>query len=72
MKHKRFNFLYFEVTHLCNNYIPNFRCFIYNSINFKSALRDEMAKRLFHLFENQHLNFLDVGFFLPVKTEFNL
>ncbi len=74
MKHKKIDFPFKEDTCFHNNYIPNFRCFIYNSLNFKSALRDERVKKLFHLFENQHLYFLNVGFFLhenrfqPIKT----
>lgn len=67
-------FLYCQFIHsdgdskLRNNRLFHFRKFNHQSLKSDNILRNVQAKKIFHSFENQHFNFINVGFFLNSKT----
>lgn len=63
MKHKKNQFLLLEARNFYHKFFPYFLCFIGKCINFYKAFHDEKGYKLFHLIRNQHLYFLNVGFF---------
>lgn len=46
-------------------------CFNNQSFIFNHIFRSQKAKNIFHSFENQHFKFINVGFFLNMKSEIN-
>ncbi len=72
VKHKKNHFLNLKSNNFYRNFFPYFLCFMNKSLKSDNVPQDEKVKKLFHSFENQHLNFLNVGFFLRSKTKINI
>jgi hypothetical protein len=45
--------------------------FINQPFLLNHIFRNEKAKKIFHSFENQHFNFINVGFFLLFESDIN-
>jgi len=53
---------------LRNKRLFHFKQFNHQWLKSDNILRNIQAKKIFHSFENQHFNIINVGFFLILKT----